>query len=191
MHGTTLVPTMDALPQELMFIAGSVLCAGIGSVHDVRERRIPNRVTGPAVVAGLVLHAVVSGWHGLGDSALAGALAGGIFLVFFLAGGMGAGDVKLMAAVGCIAGTAHLALVMISTAMAGAVFALAVSVARGRMRETLRNVGELLLHHGRRGLKPHEELNLGNARTLRLPFALPIAAGCLFTLCSVAWEARP
>jgi prepilin peptidase CpaA len=175
---------MDALPQELMFIAGSVLCAGIGSVHDVRERRIPNRVTGPAVVAGLVLHAV-------GDSALAGALAGGIFLVFFLAGGMGAGDVKLMAAVGCIAGTAHLALVMISTAMAGAVFALAVSVARGRMRETLRNVGELLLHHGRRGLKPHEELNLGNARTLRLPFALPIAAGCLFTLCSVAWEARP
>jgi prepilin peptidase CpaA len=191
MHGTVLVPTMDALQQQLMFIAGSVLCAGIGSVHDVRERRIPNRVTGPAMVAGLVLHTVLGGWHGLGGSALAGLIAGGIFLVFFLAGGMGAGDVKLMAAVGCIAGTAHLPLVVISTALAGAVFALAVSVARGRLRETLRNVGELLLHHGRVGLKPHDELNLDNARTLRLPFALPIAAGCLITLCSVAWEARP
>jgi prepilin signal peptidase PulO-like enzyme (type II secretory pathway) len=145
-HGTVLVPTMDALQQQLVFIAGSVLCAGIGSVHDVRERRIPNRVTGPAMVAGLVLHTVLGGWHGLGDSALAGLIAGGIFLVFFLAGGMGAGDVKLMAAVGCIAGTAHLSL---------------------------------------------DELNLGNGRTLRLPFALPIAAGCLITLCSVAWEARP
>jgi prepilin peptidase CpaA len=174
-----------------MFIGGALLCAGIGSVHDVRERKIPNRVTGTAIVAALTLHAIFGGWHGLGDSAVAGAIAGGIFLVFYFAGGMGAGDVKLMAAVGCFAGMGSLALVIISTAVAGALCALAVSVHQGRVRETLRNVVELLAHHRQRGLRPHPDLNLSNARTLRLPFALPIAAGCLFTLCTLAWEARP
>jgi prepilin peptidase CpaA len=54
----------------------------------------------------------------------------------------------------------------------------------------LRNTAVVLAHHGRWGLKPHPELNLDNPRTLRLPFALPIAAGCLVTLCTLAWEAR-
>jgi hypothetical protein len=51
---------------------------------------------------------------------------------------------------------------------------------------TLRNVLELLRHHSSHGIKPHSELNLGNERTLRLPFALPIAAGCLFAFCTFA-----
>jgi prepilin peptidase CpaA len=160
-------------------------------VTDIRERRIPNLVTGPAVVAGLMLHAIYGGWRGLGDSVLAGLIAGGIFLIFFLAGGMGGGDVKLMTAVGCIAGLSPLPLVAISTALAGGLFALAVSILHGRLRETLCNVAALLQHHGRKGLTPHPDLNLSNARTLRLPFALPIAAGCLIALCIVAWEARP
>jgi prepilin peptidase CpaA len=182
---------MDVLDQQLMFLGGSLLCAGIGSVTDVRERRIPNYVTGPAIVAGLLLHAISGGWRGLGDSALAGAIAGGIFLIFFLAGGMGAGDVKLMTAVGCFSGLSALPVVVISTAIAGALFALAIGIHNRRLGETLRNVVDLLDHHGRHGLEPHPELRLSNARTLRLPFALPIAAGCLYTLCSVAWEAHP
>jgi prepilin peptidase CpaA len=163
------------------------VCASIGSLHDIRERRIPNRITGPAILAGLLLHGIYGGWSGLGGSALAGLIAGGIFLVFFLAGGMGAGDVKLMAAVGCFAGLASLSSVMISTVIAGAIFALAVSLCNGCLRETLCNVGVLLSHHSRQGLKPHPDLNLTNARTLRLPFALPIAAGCLFVFCASAW----
>jgi prepilin peptidase CpaA len=182
---------MDALQQQLIFSASSLVCAGIGSVHDVRERRIPNRITVPAMIAGLALHTIAGGWQGLGNSALAGAAAGGIFLLFYMAGGMGAGDVKLMIAVGCLVGLAPLPVVVIATAMAGAIFAIAVSLVRGRLRETLRNVGELLLHHGRHGVKPHEELNLSNAQTLRLPFALPIAAGCLCSFCAVAWGLRP
>ena len=182
---------MDVLEQQLMFLGGSLLCAGIGSVTYVRERTIPNWVIGPAMVAGLMLHATAGGWRGLGDSVLAGVIAGGIFLIFFLAGGMGAGDVNLMTAVGCFAGLYSLPLVMILTAIAGRVFALAASIYHGRLRETLRNVVNLIEHHGRQGLKPHADLNLINGRPLRLPFALPIAAGCLFTRCTVAWEARP
>jgi prepilin peptidase CpaA len=181
---------MVVLEQQLMFTGGSLLCASIGSVTDVRQRRIPNLITGPAMVAGLMLHTLYGGWRGLGDATLAGLIAGGIFLIFFLAGGMGAGDVKLMTAVGCIAGLSPLCMVLISTALAGGVLALAVSVYHGRLRATLVNVVVLLQHHGRLGLKPHPDLNLGNERTLRLPFAMPIAAGCLITLCILAWEAH-
>jgi len=81
--------------------------------------------------------------------------------------------------------------VVISTAIAGAVFALAIGIYNRRLGETLCNVVDLLEHHGRHGLKPHPDLTLSNARTLRLPFALPIAAGCLYTLCTLAWEAHP
>ena len=179
---------MHALPQQLIFTGAALLCASIGSVHDVRERRIPNLVTGPAIAVALVLHSVLGGWRGLGDAAIAGLIAGGVFFVFFLAGGMGAGDVKLMAAVGCFAGLPSLFMLMISTVIVGAIFAIAVGFYNGRLREMLRNVGALLQHHGARGLTPHPELNLSNARTLRLPYALPIAAGCLFTLSAIAWK---
>jgi prepilin peptidase CpaA len=141
------------------------------------------------MAAGLMLHWIAGGWHGLADAALAGLIAGVIFLIFFLVGGMGGGDVKLMAAVGCLSGLSHLGLIVIATAIAGGVFAIAVSLAHGCLRETLHNSVTVLLHHGRRGLEPHPDLNLSNPRALRLPFALPVAAGCLFTVCALAWEA--
>jgi prepilin peptidase CpaA len=181
---------MDSLQQQLLFTGSSLLCAGIGSVHDVRERRIPNCLTGPAAAAGLLLHSVIGGWGGLGESALAGLIAGGIFLLFCFAGGMGAGDVKLMTAIGCIAGLLPLRLLVTATTLAGAAFAFAIAIYHGRLRETLHNVGAVLRHHGQRGLEPHPEMSLANAATLRLPFAVPVAAGCLFTLCALAWEAH-
>jgi prepilin peptidase CpaA len=182
---------MNAIPQQMMFGGGALLCAGIGSIHDLRERRIPNLLTGPAILAGLTLHTIYGGWSGLGDSALAGLIAGAVFLVFFLAGGMGAGDVKLMAVVGCFAGLSSVFTLVLSTAIAGAVLALAVAIRNGRLRETLHNTGLLLAHHGREGLKSHPDLNLSSPRAVRLPFALPIAAGCLFTVCTLVWGARP
>ena len=181
---------MTATPQ-IMFAGSALFCAGIGSVHDLRERRIPNLLTGTAILVAFSLRAAYGGWSGLADSALAGFIAGAVFLIFYLAGGMGAGDVKLMAAVGCFTGLSSLFVLMISTVIAGSVFALAVAISHGRLRETLRNVAALLMHHGQQGLKAHPDLNLTSARTLRLPFALPIAAGCLFTLGTLALGVRP
>jgi prepilin peptidase CpaA len=117
----------------------------------------------------------------LGLSALAGLIAGGVFLLFFLAGGMGAGDVKLMTAVGCLAGAANIKDVLISTVLIGAVMGIALAVYRGRLRQTLGNVLTLVQHHHAEGLEAHPEINVRNATTLRLPYALPIAAGCLLT----------
>jgi prepilin peptidase CpaA len=181
---------MDTIERQLVPTACALLCAGISSIHDVRKRRIPNLVVVPAIVAGLTLHAIFGGWRGLGDSALAGLIAAALSLVFWIAGGMGAGDVKLTTAVGCIAGLAPLPLVAIATSISAGASAIAVSVYHGRLRETLANVGALMLHHRAQGLKPHPVLNLANPATLRLPFALPVAAGCLFALFTLAWEAH-
>jgi prepilin peptidase CpaA len=182
---------MTTLQQQLIPTGGALFCAVIGSIHDLRDHRIPNWITGPAILAGLLLHSLTGRWSGLGYSALAGLVAGSFALVFWCAGGMGAGDVKLMTAVGCIAGWPSLHLLLLSIAIAGGVCGLMLSVYHKRLRQTLSNAIALLLHHSREGLKPHPELNLDNPGTLRLPFALPIAAGCLVTLCGVVFGVHP
>jgi prepilin peptidase CpaA len=170
-----------AINPQITYLTAALLCASIGSLHDLRSRRIPNLLTGPAILFGLLLHLAVGGLVQLGLSALAGLIAGGIFFLFFVAGGMGAGDVKLMAAVGCLAGTAHLKEVLVATVLVGALMGLALALYRGRLRETVANVVTLVQHHSAEGLATHPELNVKNTATLRLPYALPIAAGCLLT----------
>lgn len=184
------MPSIDTTQQQLIPTAGALLCAVVCSIHDVRKRRIPNLVIAPGIVAALLLHAIYGGWRGLGDAALAGLIAGTLAIVFWIAGGMGAGDVKLMVAIACIAGLSSLPLVAIATSISAGALAIAVSIYHGRLRETLLNVGAIMQHHGREGINPHPVFNLTNQATLRLPFALPAAAGCLFTLCIQALEAH-
>jgi Flp pilus assembly protein protease CpaA len=76
------------------------------SLTDIAHRRIPNAITYPLAAFGLLYHFPAVGMNGLIFS-LSGILAGaGLLLLFHLLGGMGAGDVKLMAAVGAILGPA-------------------------------------------------------------------------------------
>ena len=113
----------------------------------------------------------------------AGMICGFIFLLFHLSGGMGAGDVKLMTAVGCIAGLPHIGGLLILTSLSGGVMALGLALCRGRFKETIANLGALAVHHRAAGLTPHPELNVGNTQTLRLPYAVAIAAGSALSLC--------
>jgi prepilin peptidase CpaA len=163
----------------------SLVCAGVGAFCDIRTRRIPNWLTGPSILAGLILHRVLGGWYSMAMAALAGVLAGGVFLVFYLAGGMGAGDVKLMTAVGCLAGLGFVAEILIATALMGGVFAVILALSRHRLKETLSNIGVLVVHHGTSGLRPHSELNVTNAEKLRLPYGIAIAAGTGISFCTV------
>ncbi len=169
------------LSPQTIYLSAALVCALAASLHDLRSRRIPNLLTGPAILFGLLLHLYLGGPAQLGLSALAGLIAGGIFLLFFVAGGMGAGDVKLMAAVGCLAGTAYIKDVLLATALVGGIMGVALALYRGRLRQTIANVILLVQHHNSVGLTAHPDLNVTNDATLRLPYALPIAAGCLLT----------
>ena len=81
-----------------------MICVGIAAAIDIRERRIPNWLSLSGVLGGISLNSLTGGVDGL----LLGLLGvvTGFFLLFFayLLGGMGAGDVKLMAAIGALTG---------------------------------------------------------------------------------------
>jgi len=174
---------MLSLATEFAYPAASLLCATIGAAYDVRSRRIPNFVTAPAIAFGLLLHFILGGWAQLASAAAGGFICGAIFLVFYLAGGMGAGDVKLIAAVGCISGLSLVGYLLILTSLAGGVMAIGLVLYRRRLKETILNMWTLAVHHRTMGLTPHPEFNIRNARTLRLPYGLAIAAGSALRLC--------
>ena len=167
---------------EFAYTAIALICALTGAVYDIRSRRVPNALTGPALLFGLLAHFALGGVRGLGSAAAAALIAGALFLIFYLAGGMGAGDLKLMMAVAAIAGLPRVADLLVLTAIAGGVLAILVALSRGRLKATLLNVGALLVHHGTAGLRPHPDLNLLNSATLRLPYAVAIATGSALTL---------
>jgi prepilin peptidase CpaA len=179
---------MLKMTSEFAFPAGSLLCATLSAVYDVRSRRIPNFITLPAIVFGLLLHAVFGGWQELATAAAGGLICGLIFLVFYLAGGMGAGDVKLITATGCIAGLSLIGHLLILTALAGGVMAVSLALYRRQLMETWHNMYALAVHHRNMGLTPHPQFNISNERTLRMPYALAIAAGSGLSLCLVVMQ---
>lgn len=172
---------MTVLLPNSFFLLCACFCATIGAVTDIRDRRIPNALTGTCLTAGLLLHLASGGWKAMEIAALAGLAGGAIFFFFFVIGGMGAGDIKLMAAVAAVAGFGHLTQIFLATAVAGGVLAVTVAVARGKLKTTVVNVGTLLQHHAAYGTLPHPELNVSNENILRLPYGIAIAVGCWAT----------
>lgn len=173
---------MSNLHHEWFFAALALLCAGVGAAFDIRSRRIPNFLTLPGIALGLLLHLALGGWRQMGLAALAGVICGVIFLLFWLAGGMGAGDVKLITAVGGMAGMPMVPNLLILTALAGGVMAVGLALWQRRLKETVLNLGAIAMHHRYEGLSPHPQLNVANAGTLRLPYAVAIAVGVATTM---------
>jgi len=172
---------MIGFEKEFVYPAVATVVALIGAGTDIKSRRIPNYLTGPAILLGLLLHTSLDGWHGLWTSLAAGLICGVIFLVFYLAGGMGAGDVKLIAAVGCIAGLSCVPYLLVLTSLSGGAMGIVFAMMRGKLKQTMANVGQLAMHHKEAGLRPHPELHVLNANNLRLPYGVAIAAGSTIT----------
>jgi prepilin peptidase CpaA len=162
------------IPEAVALVVSAVAC-----FTDLRTRRIPNVLTFGAAAAALVFSAAIGGWAGLG-LALAGWIVGcALFLPWFLLGGMGAGDVKLLAALGAWLGPWAAFWVAIYAALAGGILAIVVSVARGYLKESFTNLWCLLMFWRVSGVRPMPDLTLRTARSPRLPYALPIAAGAV------------
>src|SRR2546428_4156428 len=125
----------------------AVVVAVCAAFTDVKARRIPNRLTYPAALIGLGLQGALHGWKGLLLSASGGLLFGGVLMLFHLVRAMGAGDVKLATALGCMAGLAGTPQLMFATAVAGGALALGFIVASwgysGSLRYTVYGMGLL------------------------------------------------
>lgn len=110
------------------------------SWSDLKTRKIPNYLTLSAALAGLAYNLVIYGWGGLADGALGLLIGFGFLILPYLMGGMGAGDVKALAALGAWlgpAGTLHLFCYM---AVAGGLMSLAVLVWRRLLWQRIWNM---------------------------------------------------
>jgi prepilin peptidase CpaA len=139
---------------------------------DVRRRKIYNKLTFPTMAVGLALNTVIDGPRGL-LMALAGlGLGFALFFIPVVAMGRGAGDLKLLAALGALGGPMFVFWCALFTSIAGGVFALGVLLAK---RQLLPVVGGMAV-----------ELYTGQLpgaySNIRLPYALPIAAGAVAAL---------
>lgn len=144
---------------------------------DVRTRRIPNSLTLPAAVLGLVAGTLLQGGAGTLSSVTGLLLGLAVFFPLFLLRGLGGGDVKLMGALGAWLGTSMIFGVAFYTALAGGVLAVAL-IARHRYGgQALRNLWLLLMHWRVFGIRPLDSLTLETSSGPKLPYALPIATG--------------
>src|SRR5664279_775700 len=169
-----------AMNPDVVLFPIAFAVAAAGAFVDVRERRIPNWLTYPGIVLGFVLRGLLLGWKGIGSALIGCLLAGCIFLLFYLVRAMGAGDVKLVAAVGSLLGPTDALVMLLATAICGGVMAAVYAVYRRQVRSTLVNVGASLQFHAQAGLRAHPELNLDNPAALRMPYGLAVAAGTLY-----------
>jgi prepilin peptidase CpaA len=160
-----------------------VVAVALGaSVIDLRSARIPNRLTYGAAAAALIYHGATGGWAALGTACLGSAVGVLLFFPLFALGGLGAGDVKLLGAIGAWLGPFDVFWVALYTSIAGGVMAIAVALAKGYLRQAVQNLRLLFTHWRVMGIRPLDELSLKNERAPRLAYALPIAVGVMVTL---------
>lgn len=141
-----------------MLVAGALAA----SVVDIRTRRIPNELN--AAIAGIGVALAATGISGLSVwGSMAGFTLGfALMMPGHALGATGAGDVKLMAAVGAIVGPALVVSAFLFTAVAGGVLAIAVALSRRRLAATLAGTGRLITAPG--GVTKEIEAATGSSR---------------------------
>jgi prepilin peptidase CpaA len=153
----------------------------MATVADIHNRRIPNWLVLPFLVAGPIVNTVSYGLKGLAQS------AGGIALAVTVTGilcwlrGMGMGDLKLCAAAGGWIGPAQLGIALVATGIAGGALALFWAAYHGSLRESLDGSRDLVFGFWEKGVRPHPSLILDNPSARTMPYAPAIAIGTIFS----------
>ena len=169
-------------------LLGGLLVATVGAVKDLRGRIIPNWLTYGGISAGLGFRIAIAGWTAFKIGFLGLLIGGGFFYLLFLLGGMGGGDVKLMAAVASWAGTLQTIHILTIAALAGGVLAIVSMIRHKQVLSVMENSLELLRHHLANGLEPHPLLNVRQPGTLQIPYGLAIAVGTVVCVSSTLWR---
>ena len=103
----------------------------IASISDLRSHKIPNWLTFPAIGVGIIYHTYITGYQGFIFSIKGIFLGFAFLLLFYLMQGTGAGDVKLMGAVGGLLGAFGVFKAFIFTALVGGIYAVALLTFHG------------------------------------------------------------
>ena len=153
------------------------LILGTAIASDLRWRTIPNWLTGPSILLGLGVHTVMNQFSGFVFSLEGAAVGLGLFIIFFVCGWMGAGDVKLFAAVGSFLGPAQTISAAIVIALVGGLLAILVlSFHPGWRKMCLRlwsHIKTICLTRSVQGLTPDQ------GAAPKVPYAVAIGLGTI------------
>ena len=178
-----LANTRDAL--WLLFVAVFTAWA---LATDLRSRRIPNALTVPSLALALAFHAWFDGWAGLKSGFAGFALGFGTLLVLWLVGGGGAGDVKLMGALGAWLGWRLTLYVMIGSTVIVIIGSVAFLLIEGILQAwglARRQVAVKPGAGGSNGRGKAASIEKWRERRRIMPYALPVG---LATWLIMAWQ---
>jgi prepilin peptidase CpaA len=167
----------------------------IAAVLDLRARRIPNLLCGPLFITGLIWAAWQGGVNGLGNAFLAGVLLALPFVILFIFAGGGAGDAKLMAAIGAWMGLERIIIVIVCVCIAGGILAIGTAIAKKRLKIVLANIllsiySFIIAILGKRGINEAAEMARPELMDkLTIPYGIAIFAGvCLAAGIELIWK---
>ena len=169
-----------------------LLIVTIAAFYDIRYRRIPNAVVLAGLILGLSLNSFLFEWQGFLFAAKGFGLALLVYFPLWAIRAMGAGDAKLMAAIGSMLGAANWLGVFVVTAILGGIAGIVFALARKQLGQRLSNVGflvSLLLRMQAPYLKS-EQLDVKSEKALRMPHGAIIAAAS-FVFLAAAWKWAP
>ena len=165
---------------SLIYALIIVPLAGIISYYDVRYRRIPNVYVLGLLVCGLAVNTFIGGLDALLMSLAGCALAFGLMLIPHVLGAMGAGDVKLFAAIGAVIGLHHVLPTFVVVVMTGGLLALYTMLRSGKVFSTMYGVVRIFA-----GLLPGWEMPrfaIPADRRHTIPYGVAITLGSLISL---------
>ena len=167
----------------------AVVLALIAGWTDWRSRRIPNWLTVPGFLVGVLVNAAVGGWLGLKTSLLGAGLGLLVLLPFVFLRSLGAGDWKLAGALGAFVGWEAMANLLMGSVFVAGVMALVLVIYKRRFKQTLRNIGSLLASMLTFHM-PAAEVSLDNPESLKVPYGVALALTTVLFGIVTVWKVR-
>jgi prepilin peptidase CpaA len=159
----------------------TLIVVSMATVTDLRTRRVPNWLVFPFLMAGISVSGVLRGWQGIGQSFAGCGLGLLIYGILFWLGGMGAGDVKLCAAIGAWIGPGQLFMAIVLTGLAGGIMVLCWAIFGGFISELFHGARNVVLGLGNPTQGEESEYLLSNPLKRKMPYAPAIAIGTLIS----------
>ena len=164
----------------------AVIVAIIAGVGDLRTRKMRNRLAVPALLIGIGVNVLIGGWQGLALSLEGAGVGLGLLLPVVLLRGLGAGDWKLMGALGALVGPQMTLTILLVSICLAAGWGVVEMIRQRRVKSTLLNLWELVHGFVVFGLQPNPNISIDAPPLIKLPFGAVTAVATALAL-SAAW----
>jgi prepilin peptidase CpaA len=165
----------SGLWKEILVSALAVGFAVYAGWLDWRTRKLPNWLTVPALLLGLLLSLLLGRWPGLKASLEGAGISLAVLLPFVLARGLGAGDWKLMGALGAYLGPYSAIIVLLGTIFIAGLMSVVEVVRQRKVQETLKNLWILFVAYSTFHVNNARAFTLDNPGLLKIPFGVAAA----------------